>query len=324
MAKRLKLKLSRVIPALQFCRSKGPSTSAQAPSPAQYRLSPFNPKAVDIAYPNLPAPPPPTPEHTFVKRHRSPRVVSLGCGCLSGPGTPDLNAYSKHYEPKHPANIYYASSDSGVSPVWVNEKYKKKQRNKEKKAKPSVSSRDSGFFSSQEEEDYKQADTLIFTSKSFSNENSFEWDNSLESTTYDFYNSEKTTRRTKKKVNTNMKKIRRLRRYASKSHYKGSLSPEKSSILKRMIPWPAEGKVRESVAVVKKSQDPYEDFKRSMLEMIWEKEMFEVHELEQLLQCFLSLNSRQYHGTIVDAFSEIWEVLFSDCSMQDERVSKLV
>lgn len=83
-----------------------------------------------------------------------------------------------------------------------------------------------------------------------------------------------------------------------------------SLFLKRLMPCALEGKVRDSFAVVKKSEDPYEDFKGSMLEMILEKEMFEDKDLEQLLQCFLSLNSRQHHGAIVKAFSEIWEALF--------------
>ncbi|KAH9711499.1 hypothetical protein WN944_021084 [Citrus x changshan-huyou] len=83
-----------------------------------------------------------------------------------------------------------------------------------------------------------------------------------------------------------------------------------SLFLKRLMPCALEGKVRDSFAVVKKSEDPYEDFKGSMLEMILEKEMFEDKDLEQLLQCFLSLNSRQHHGAIVKAFSEIWDALF--------------
>lgn len=70
-------------------------------------------------------------------------------------------------------------------------------------------------------------------------------------------------------------------------------------------------KVKESVAVVKRSEDPYEDFKNSMMEMIVEKHMFDVTDLEQLLQCFLCLNSRKYHGIIVQAFSDIWDAIFS-------------
>lgn len=67
----------------------------------------------------------------------------------------------------------------------------------------------------------------------------------------------------------------------------------------------------EGVAVVKRSEDPYEDFKGSMMEMILEKKMFEVAELEQLLRCFLTLNAKRHHRAIIRAFSEIWVALFS-------------
>ncbi|XP_031115456.1 transcription repressor OFP7-like [Ipomoea triloba] len=86
--------------------------------------------------------------------------------------------------------------------------------------------------------------------------------------------------------------------------------PARLSVFKKLIPCSLEGKVKESFAMVKRSKDPYEDFKGSMVEMILEKQMFEKQDLEQLLQCFLSLNTRQYHGIIVEVFSEIWEALF--------------
>lgn len=63
--------------------------------------------------------------------------------------------------------------------------------------------------------------------------------------------------------------------------------------------------------MVKRSEDPYEDFKGSMMEMIVEKKMFEVAELEQLLRCFLTLNAKRHHRAIVKAFSEVWVALFS-------------
>lgn len=81
-------------------------------------------------------------------------------------------------------------------------------------------------------------------------------------------------------------------------------SPARKSVFQLVIPW------RESMAVVKKSENPYEDFRRSMLEMIVEKQMFEEKDLEQLLCCFLSLNSAKHHGLIVQAFTDIWEALF--------------
>ncbi|KAG4144230.1 hypothetical protein ERO13_D05G024800v2 [Gossypium hirsutum] len=77
---------------------------------------------------------------------------------------------------------------------------------------------------------------------------------------------------------------------------------------------PLEGgtdKVKDSFAVVKSSSDPYNDFRTSMVEMIVERQIFATKDLEQLLQCFLSLNSHHHHSIIVEVFTEIWETLFS-------------
>jgi uncharacterized protein (TIGR01568 family) len=77
---------------------------------------------------------------------------------------------------------------------------------------------------------------------------------------------------------------------------------------------PLDGKVKDSFAVVKSSSDPYNDFRTSMVEMIVEKQIFAAKDLEQLLQCFLSLNSYHHHRIIVEVFMEIWEVLFCNWS----------
>lgn len=77
---------------------------------------------------------------------------------------------------------------------------------------------------------------------------------------------------------------------------------------------PMEGKVKDSFAVVKRSSDPYSDFRTSMVEMIVEKQIFAAKDLEQLLQCFLSLNSSHHHRIIIEVFTEIWEALFSNWS----------
>lgn len=84
----------------------------------------------------------------------------------------------------------------------------------------------------------------------------------------------------------------------------------KSEKRESLMPADIDGKVGESVAVVKSSEDPYNDFRDSMLEMILEKQIFKPIDLEKLLQCFLSLNSRQHHGVIVEAFTEIWGAIF--------------
>ncbi|KAL1563402.1 transcription repressor OFP8 [Salvia divinorum] len=69
--------------------------------------------------------------------------------------------------------------------------------------------------------------------------------------------------------------------------------------------------VEDSLAVVKRSSDPYTDFRNSMVEMIVEKHIVAAKDLENLLRCFLSLNSYHHHNVIVRAFSEIWEAFFS-------------
>ncbi|GMI82512.1 ARABIDOPSIS THALIANA OVATE FAMILY PROTEIN 7, ovate family protein 7 [Hibiscus trionum] len=323
MAKRFNLKLSRVIPSFQFCRPKKPSNLAETPGPAIHRLSPVNPKALDICYPNLPAPPPTTPDDSFVKRRFSPEIASLGCGCRTRSCTqhfsPDASFESLDYSSKKETTRLRVVAKTHNSKLQrENEIDKKKTKKKEVKAiAASVSSRDSGCFSSEGTEN-EETETLITTSLSFSDDSSFEMDQSLAD------ESHMETKKSKKKV------MKRLRSFGSKK-YRGSSKPNSSKTkggamssenietLARgsmtVQPQAAEGKVSESVAVITKSEDPYEDFKRSMLEMILEKQMFEAKDLEQLLQCFLSLNSSQHHEIIVEAFAEIWEALFCDYPM---------
>lgn len=66
----------------------------------------------------------------------------------------------------------------------------------------------------------------------------------------------------------------------------------------------------ESLAVEKDSDDPYLDFRNSMLQMILEKEIYSKDDLKELLNCFLRLNSPYYHGIIVRAFTEIWNGVY--------------
>uniref|UniRef100_A0A2P2Q1V0 Transcription repressor n=1 Tax=Rhizophora mucronata TaxID=61149 RepID=A0A2P2Q1V0_RHIMU len=43
-----------------------------------------------------------------------------------------------------------------------------------------------------------------------------------------------------------------------------------------------------------------------MMEMIVENNMQSSKDLEELLACYLSLNSNEYHDLIVKAFEQIW------------------
>ncbi|KAK7261185.1 hypothetical protein RIF29_27490 [Crotalaria pallida] len=65
-----------------------------------------------------------------------------------------------------------------------------------------------------------------------------------------------------------------------------------------------------SIAVEKDSDDPYNDFRHSMLHMIFEKEIYSENDLQELLQCFLQLNAPCHHDFIVHAFIEICEETF--------------
>ncbi|XP_042454352.1 transcription repressor OFP2-like isoform X1 [Zingiber officinale] len=69
---------------------------------------------------------------------------------------------------------------------------------------------------------------------------------------------------------------------------------------KKGLPFPS------SYLVVKSSSDPQRDFRDSMMEMIVENNIRASKDLEELLACYLSLNSDEYHDTIVDVFQRIW------------------
>lgn len=63
--------------------------------------------------------------------------------------------------------------------------------------------------------------------------------------------------------------------------------------------------------VEKRSVDPYEDFRKSMFEMIVEKQILGPTELEELFMTFLQLNSRLHHKVIVEAFTQVLNDVFS-------------
>ncbi|KAG0458496.1 hypothetical protein HPP92_023323 [Vanilla planifolia] len=71
-----------------------------------------------------------------------------------------------------------------------------------------------------------------------------------------------------------------------------------------------DGVTSKSLAVVKQSEDPRADFRQSMAEMVVEKGIYDVADLEELLHCFLSLNSEHHHRSIVAAFQDVWEAIF--------------
>ncbi|KAJ4751050.1 transcription repressor [Rhynchospora pubera] len=64
--------------------------------------------------------------------------------------------------------------------------------------------------------------------------------------------------------------------------------------------------LKDSLAVMKFSSDPQRDFMESMIEMIIANNMRSSRDLEDLLACYLSLNSDYYHSVIVKVFKEVW------------------
>ncbi|KAJ8477792.1 hypothetical protein OPV22_021519 [Ensete ventricosum] len=61
-----------------------------------------------------------------------------------------------------------------------------------------------------------------------------------------------------------------------------------------------------SLVVVKSSSDPQRDFRESMVEMIIGNNIRSPKEMEELLACYLSLNSCKYHSLILKEFQQIW------------------
>ncbi|XP_011043235.1 PREDICTED: transcription repressor OFP6-like [Populus euphratica] len=74
---------------------------------------------------------------------------------------------------------------------------------------------------------------------------------------------------------------------------------------------PKASKIIDSIAVVKYSNDPFQDFKHSMVQMVVEKNIYSRNDLEELLNCFLGLNSPCHHSVIVQAFAEICNEIIS-------------
>lgn len=64
--------------------------------------------------------------------------------------------------------------------------------------------------------------------------------------------------------------------------------------------------VLDSFAVVRCSMNPEKDFKDSMIEMIIEYQIHQQEEFEELLTCYLILNSDEYHDLIIKVFREVW------------------
>lgn len=62
---------------------------------------------------------------------------------------------------------------------------------------------------------------------------------------------------------------------------------------------------KESLVCSMESQDPYVDFKKSMVEMVEAHGLKDWEDLEELLCCYLRMNGKSNHGYIVGAFVDL-------------------
>ncbi|CAN1121845.1 Transcription repressor OFP7 [Linum perenne] len=276
--------------------------------------------------------------HSSIKRHVSSAITSIGggCGCISE--TPVAASSHPQSSEKarcrksaarhqfqweeedkwhvvaninHHNNIVPLRSENSAKPPTRTKRCVRK--NKTTRTRMSTSSAGSGIFCSadddyEDDENNVETEALVSSSRSFST-----GDESSSPELFKFNPQLETIREAAAAASSRRKMKRRRRRRKNEGEEVVVGSPARLSRFQKWV-MPCrvlEGKVRESYAVVKKSEDPREDFKRSMAEMIMEKEMFHENDLEQLLQCFLSLNSKVHHGVIIQAFSEIWQDLFS-------------
>ncbi|KAI3920560.1 hypothetical protein MKW92_039625 [Papaver armeniacum] len=245
--------------------------------------------------------------------------------------TPRRKIYSQHNDSEEDDEEEDLCNNNQASPLLTKIKKKKRSKKNKIRSRVSTSSGDSGWFSSEEEEEDQEHEAQVSSSSEF-------FETHLKTIRESPLNDSSSIKRsnlkkTKKKKSTithaakrdqNVKRYNHNKRglilYSSSSSTETESSPARLSAFQRLMrsssnsTCKAEGKVKESFAVVKKSEDPYQDFRKSMMEMILEKQMFESKDLEQLLHCLLSLNSKHHHPIIIQAFSEIWEFLFCSSS----------
>ncbi|KAK4588474.1 hypothetical protein RGQ29_019464 [Quercus rubra] len=75
-----------------------------------------------------------------------------------------------------------------------------------------------------------------------------------------------------------------------------------------------QGERRRQSTLEKCSYDPREDFGESMVEMIMTNRFQDPKDLRTILNYYVSMNSDEYHGTILEVFHEVCTNLFLSCN----------
>lgn len=158
-----------------------------------------------------------------------------------------------------------------------------------------------GFFSSEELRE-ESTTTTFFSSRSFSSDSS------------EFYASAKKNKKAAAQQRSRRRgSNRRETSYWPPGGCKGGFRPMVAAIddgKKKKKNKKEKNEKGAGFAVAKRSRDPYGDFRTSMVEMMMERQLFGAQELERLLHSYLALNSSHLHPLILQAFSDIWLLLF--------------
>jgi uncharacterized protein (TIGR01568 family) len=229
----------------------------------------------------------------------------IGAGTGRGAGTGEVPSHPcAQVSPSSPVNklasnsyrIYYSLNKDGKTKIK-----KRLCNNGYGFSESSCSSLESdggyGLFSSEDEGGAHKPETeTFFSSKSFSSDSS------------EFYGKPLQSHNLSKKKRNKTKQRRRRVSSCQNCNIKEGFQPFISVASRDKTP--KSERVKKGFAVVKKSSDPYADFRNSMVEMIIERQIFGEEDLEKLLQSYLSLNAPRHHPVILQAFSDIWVVLF--------------
>lgn len=68
------------------------------------------------------------------------------------------------------------------------------------------------------------------------------------------------------------------------------------------LPQDIHGDFKNSICAVKLTREPFLDFRQSIAEMIVEVGVHDWEDMEELVYCYLELNSTDVHGFIANAF----------------------
>ena len=107
MAKHFKLKISRVFPFFQSCRSKDSSDLTSIPVPSFFRLSSVNPNPITLHLPPQPPTSSKLSHYSSFKRHVSSAFSSIGCGLGSRSSAQYLSETDRSESPPPPTPEFH-------------------------------------------------------------------------------------------------------------------------------------------------------------------------------------------------------------------------